>query len=176
MRTLLLTVAASAVALTAVPAAAQDWRSPTWTGSIGYSNIGVDDADVNLDAVTARVAGRFTPNFGVEGELSTGLGDESVAPGVDLSLSYDASVYAVGYVPINNQLELFGRLGYGTTALDLSGGGSTISGDNDSWNYGVGANYFFDGVNGVRGDYTRREFQNDGGRADVWSIGYVRRF
>ena len=176
MRTLLFTVAAAAVAISAVPAAAQDWRSPTWTGSISYANVGADDADVDLDAVTARVGARFTPYFGAEGELSTGLGDETVAPGVDVGLSYDAAIYGVGYVPINSNLELFGRLGYGTTELDASGPGGTITGDNDSWNYGAGANYFFDGVNGVRGDYTRREFQNDGGSADVWSIGYVRRF
>ena len=32
------------------------------------------------------------------------------------------------------------------------------------------------GKNGVRGEYTRKEFTDDGGDADVWSIGYTRRF
>ena len=176
MRTFTLAAAAVAAAAVALPAAAQTWQDPSWTVSGGYSNLSTDSSDISLDAVTARVGARFTPYFGAEGELSVGLGDEDLAPGVDVSLSYDAAVYAVGYVPVSPNLELFGRLGYGTTELDVSGAGVTLSEDGDSWNYGVGANYFFDGLNGVRADYTRRDFQDDGGEADVWTINYVRRF
>ncbi len=47
----------------------------------------------------------------------------------------------------------------------------------DSVNYGVGGEYFFDGKNGVRVDYTRFDFQKSGAAdADTWSVGYVRRF
>ena len=48
--------------------------------------------------------------------------------------------------------------------------------DGESWNYGVGANYYFDGQNGLRGDWTRRDFEDDAGEADVYSVSYVRRF
>ncbi|MNJ04314.1 hypothetical protein D3C73_1650160 [compost metagenome] len=48
--------------------------------------------------------------------------------------------------------------------------------DGESWNYGVGANYYFDGQNGLRGDWTRRDFTDDGGEVDVYSVNYVRRF
>lgn len=176
MRTLAITAIAAAVAAVAVPASAQSWSSPSWYGSLGYGNVSAEDADVDLDTITGRVGARFNPYFGVEGEASFGLSDEEVLPGVDVSLNYDAAAYAVGFVPVSQNLELFGRIGYGTTEIEASGGGLTASEDGDSWNYGVGANYFFDGLNGVRADYTRRDFQDDGGEADVWTVSYIRRF
>ena len=55
--------------------------------------------------------------------------------------------------------------------------GSTTSVKGDSWNYGVGGQYSFDGKNGVRVDYTRESFQEHGANdANVWSIAYIRRF
>jgi len=176
MRNFAFTAAAVAVIAIAAPAAAQSFSSPVWNGSIGYTNLSSDDVDGSLDALTGRVGARFTPHFGAEGEFSIGLGEEAVVPGVDARLNHDAAVYAVGAVPVSPNLELFGRLGYGTTELEVSGPGGSISDSNESWNYGVGANYFFDGANGVRGDYTRRDYQHDGGTADVWSVSYVRRF
>jgi len=176
MRTFAFSAAAVAVIAVAAPAAAQDWSNPSWYVSGGYANVSADDADVSLDAVTARVGARFSPHFGAEAELSVGLGDEDVAPGVDVNLNYDAALYAVAVAPVSPNFELFGRFGYGTSELEASGGGLTLAEDGDSWNYGVGANYFFDGLNGVRADYTRRDFQDDGGEANVWTINYVRRF
>ena len=41
----------------------------------------------------------------------------------------------------------------------------------------MGAQYHFDGKNGVRGDYTHEAFTNGGsGHADVWAIAYTHRF
>ena len=36
--------------------------------------------------------------------------------------------------------------------------------------------YSFDGKNGVRLDYTREQFQDKGGDANVWAVSYVRKF
>ena len=176
MRTFAFTAVAALAAAIAAPAAAQSLSSPTWYGSAGYANLSTEDSDVSLDALTGRVGARFNPYFGAEGELSVGVGEEEVLPGVDLKLSHDAAIYGVAAFPVAENFELFGRLGYGTTEIEASGGGFTASEDGESWNYGVGANYFIDGVNGVRADYTRRDFQDDGGEADVWTINYVRRF
>ncbi|MBN8553766.1 MAG: porin family protein [Caulobacterales bacterium] len=176
MRTLAFTAVAAVVAMSAVPAAAQSLSSPSWYGSAGFSNFSSDDTDVDLDAVTGRVGARLSPYFGAEAELSIGLGEETMVPNVDLKLNHDAAVYGVASYPIAQNVEIFGRLGYGTTELEASGLGTTVTEHSDSWNYGVGANYFFDGANGVRADYTRRDFQDDSGEADVWSVSYVRRF
>lgn len=176
MRTLAFTAVAAVAAAIAAPAAAQTLSNPTWYGSVGYSNLSSDDTDVDLNGLTGRVGARLNPYFGVEGELTVGLGDEQMVPNVDVQLNHDAAVYGVASYPVAQNFEVFGRLGYGTTEIEASGLGTTATNNSDSWNYGVGANYFFDGVNGVRVDYTRRDFQDDAGEADIWTIGYVRRF
>ncbi|MBL0946869.1 porin family protein [Brevundimonas sp.] len=173
MRSLILS--AAALALIATPALAQDPGANVY-GSVGYSQI--DAEGFNLGAITARVGTRFTPNFGVEGELSFGLGDDSGSLGgspVNAELEYDASVYGVAYLPVSPNFELFGRVGYGKNEIKFSDTTGSLTVDDESWNYGVGAQYSFDGQNGIRGDWTRRDFQ-DGGDADVWSLNFVRKF
>ena len=57
----------------------------------------------------------------------------------------------------------------------IAGANTDVGGD--SWNYGVGANYYLDGKNGVRADWTRRDFTDDnGGELDTYGLSYVRRF
>jgi outer membrane immunogenic protein len=107
------------------------------------------------------------------------VSDDDVTVGattVNVEHEYDAAVYAVGILPISPNFELFARGGYGTTEIKASAAGVSASDSGESWNYGVGANYFIDGRNGIRADWTRRDFTNDGGEADVWSLGYVRKF
>lgn len=168
---------AAAVALFAAPAAMAQVASPVY-GSIAYSNLDADDAD--LGAITGRVGYKFNPNFAIEGEGSVGVKDETfdLGGGVEgrVEHKYDAAAYAVGILPVNPNLELFARGGYGTTEIEASAAGISTSESAESWNYGVGANYYFDAQNGIRADWTRRDFTNDGGDADVWSLGYVRKF
>ena len=175
MRNLLLSVAA--VSLLAAPAFAQDPVQTGMYGTLGYSQL--DGSDGDLGAVTGRLGSRLNRNLGVEGEVSFGVRDDDISFGAvdgSLELEYDAAVYGVAYLPISNNLELFGRVGYGTTEIkaDVAGFSETTSGE--SVNYGAGANWFFDESNGLRGDWTRRDFTDDGGEVDVYSLSYVRRF
>jgi outer membrane immunogenic protein len=175
MRKSLLLVAA-AMSVTAAPALAQDPGSNVY-GTIGYSQL--DGADGDLGAITGRLGTRFTPNLGVEGEVSVGVRDDDVSfGGVTGSLEhkYDAAAYVVGAVPVSDNLELFARGGYGTTEVEAEVAGFNETASGQSWNYGVGANWYFDGTNGLRADWTRRDFEDDGGEADVYSLNYVRRF
>lgn len=175
MRNLVLATAAfGALGALAAPAAAQSVSSPY--GAISYGSVQTDTAD--LDAVTARVGARLTPYIGLEAEGSLGVGDEDVTgiPGTTVELKHDLAAYVTGAIPVSPNLELFGRLGYGTTRVRAESVTLSQSDSQDSLNYGVGANYLFDGRNGVRADWTRRDFRGDGGEADVWTVGYVRRF
>ena len=175
MRNLLL--ATAAISLFAVPAVAQTVSSPQVSGSVGYTVL--DGDDVNLGALTGRLTARVHPNFAVEGEASIGVKDDDITvAGVNGSVEhdYDAAAYAVGILPISPNVELFGRVGYGTTKLKAEVAGVSASDSEESVNYGVGANYFLDGQNGVRADWTRRDFRNGGGEADVWSLNFVRKF
>ena len=176
MRNILL--ATAALTLIAAPAMAQSISSPQVSGSVGYTVLDGDNA--NLGAVTGRVTAKVNPYFGVEGEASFGVKDDEVSFGGvtgDLSHEYDAAAYLVGALPVSPNLELFGRIGYGTTRIKADVAGFSSTEDGESVNYGAGANYFFDAQNGVRADWTRRDFTDDnGGELDTYGLSYVRRF
>jgi len=179
MKTTLLTAVAaaalSAAALTAMPAAAQ--TAPSWYGNLGYS--AVDGDGGTLGAVGGRVGARLHPNFGVEGEAGFGIKSDDVnvaGTNVESKLKHSVGVYAVGYVPMSENFDLIGRVGVGQSKTEASAPGVKVSSTDESWNYGVGAQYTFDGVNGIRGDWTRHDFNGDAGKADAYTISYVRKF
>lgn len=180
-------VAASAVALASlVPALAQAQTAPN-TGA--YVNLGYARADTDpgkLDIIQGKVGYRFMPYFGIEGELATGLGSDKVTvpTGVanpatvsaSIKLKHEAAAYAVGFVPLSPNTDLFARVGYGTTKIRVRGAGVSASGSEESINYGLGAQHHFDGVNGIRAEWTRQDFDNGSGKADVFGVAYTRRF
>ncbi|WP_417232654.1 porin family protein [Brevundimonas sp.] len=175
MRNILL--ASAALALLAAPAMAQSVSSPSYYGTLGYSQLQGDNVD--LGAVTGRFGAKLTPYLGAEAEASFGVDSDTYSFGatnVKVKETFDAAVYGVATLPINPSFDLFARAGYGTTELKASSGGVSATDSNESWNYGVGGNYYIDAQNGVRADWTRRDFTNDGGEADVYSVSYVRRF
>jgi hypothetical protein len=155
-----------------------------------------DSFDIDVGAVTGRFGGRFTPYLGAEAELSFGVRDSedsqqftvsgvTVDADVSVELKNQFAAYGVGFLPVSPNADLFARVGYGRGELDgtvrVSGGGTTLTeeleGDNSFWAYGVGGQFMFDGVNGVRVDYTRYDIdEEDAGEFDAFSIAYVRKF
>jgi hypothetical protein len=94
---LLVTAASAAAAVLALSAAAPALADPMsgvqGYGTLGYSDFNGDSA--NLPAITGRLGARFGANFGVEGELSGGVGSSNVNVG---GTSYSARLndqYAV---------------------------------------------------------------------------------
>ena len=173
--------AASAVAvlLAAAPALADPDPAPaavTTYGTLGYTNFNGDDA--NLGAITGRIGARWGRYLGVEGELSGGVTSDTANIGgtnTKVRIGDQLAGYAVGYLPLSPNADLFARLGYGETRLNVSTPGTGASGNHTSVNYGVGGQYFFDGANGVRAEYTRANY-HDIPDANIWSISYVRKF
>ena len=165
--------AAVAAAMLATPALAQ----PATGGISGYANLGYSliDEDVTLHAIHARLGGRGR-FVGVEAEGAFGVGGDDIG-GVDVNLNHEFAAYLVGFVPLAaDNADIFARVGYGTSEIEGRLGGISASASDESWNFGGGGQYFFNGGNhGVRAEYTRMEF-DDGGGANVWSIGYVLRF
>lgn len=178
MKSLIL-AAASVAALAALPAAAQAQDATSKAGAYGNLNYArVDGKGVDLNALGGRVGYRINDWVGVEGELAFGVGSDDVtAAGVTgkAKLKHAAAIYGVGFAPIGANTDLIARLGYGTNKVKVSALGQSASGSDESWNYGVGVQHHFDGVNGVRVDWTRSDF-NEGGKANVWSVGYTRKF
>lgn len=177
-----LIAAASVAAMAAfVPAAAQ--AQDAAVDNIGpYVNLNAGMADAgsaDVKIIQGRLGYRFHPNLGVEGELATGIdSDTDTISGVRVkqSLRHAAAGYVVGFLPLSPNTDLLARVGYGTTKIRASSGGISASGSEESWNFGVGAQHHFDGLNGVRVDYTRQEFEGGPGDANVWTVGYTRRF
>lgn len=169
---MLLSASAATLAIASVASAdAGDFRL-----SGGYTHIDAEGAD--FDAATVRAGYDFTEFFGIEAQGDIGIKGDTVAVGatnVDVDMDYALSGFVVGRLPVADNANLFARAGYTTASFDASAAGVTLSDDDDGFSYGVGGEWFFDGVNGVRFDITRTEFDNAG---DVDSIGlsYVRRF
>lgn len=172
-------IAGAAAALSvAGPALAQssNFSPVTAYGTIGYSYM--DGKDQDYGAVTGRVGARFGKYLGVEGEVSSGVkGDSLNVDGTNVKTHEQSQVaaYAVGFLPLSQNLDLFARAGYGDTVIHAKADAVSID-DGNSWNYGAGAQYTFDGHNGVRGEYTRYDYLHGGQSADVWSLGYVHKF
>ena len=178
----------------AAPANAQSFEPVTGYGTLGYSNL--NGGQLNLGAITGRLGARFGSYLGVEGELSVGVNEQNFtysppcAPICELPiilllrsrLNNSEGIYAVGYLPLTPDADLFVRAGYG--AANYSSASFSRGFNQQSFNFGAGGQYFFDGVDGVRLDYTREDItQNDPiGReatsngVNVWSVSYIRRF
>jgi len=179
MKKALIAAASLAAIATAVPAAAQETTANT--GVYGGINAGIVDGSggVDLKAIQGRLGYRFNDWIGVEGDLATGLkSDTDRVAGIDVNtkLKHSAAAYVVGFAPIGPNTDLIARIGYGTTKLRAKAAGVSASDSEESFNFGVGAQHHFDGQNGVRFDYTRQEFRNGGADANVWSLGYTRKF
>jgi hypothetical protein len=177
------TAAALAAATLVAPALAHAQASTSLAGV--YGNLGYADAHgggVDLGAIQGRLGYRYNNYLGVEGEGAIGVNSDhtTVAPGVTVrdKLRHQEAVYGVGYWPLNNKFDVLGRVGYGGSTVRTSALGVHDTDSDNSWNYGVGAQYHLDGQNGVRADFTRQEFigHSQADHANVWSVAYSRRF
>jgi hypothetical protein len=181
MKNALIAAASLAAIGATVPAAAQAQdAAASNVGAYVNLNVGIaDGGQADLKAIQGRLGYRFTPYIGVEGELATGLkSDTDTIAGVSVNtkLKHEAAAYAVGFLPVSPNTDILARVGYGTTRLRARAAGVSASDSAESWNVGVGAQHLFDGLNGIRADYTRQEFNHDQGHANVWTAGYVRKF
>lgn len=180
MKSLVLAATTLAVLGAAAPALAQPM---SLSGISGYGTLGVEDLNdnsANIGAVTGRLGARFGRYIGVEGELSGGFNSARADVGgarSDVSLRDQYAAYAVGFLPILPNADLLARIGYGASDLHVS---RPLNNDfnryQTTWNAGVGGQYFFDGANGVRLDYTRETADRSDLDANVFSAAYVRKF
>ena len=176
--TLTALVAACALLPAAAHAQVRNGSESRTYATLGYTS--VDSEQAGLGAVTGRFGYKVLPWVGVELEAGVGVDDEAFDVSINgsgvIDLKHDVAAYAVAFLPLSDHFEAHARIGYGTTRIESSVAAVSVRGDDESFNYGVGASAFLDGWNGMRVDWTRREFQDDGGGADTWSVSYVRQF
>lgn len=162
----LLTAAAAAACLLATPAFAQGPAAV-------YGNLGLTHTDIqngpSFELVTARVGAKFVKYIGAEFEDSLAW-EQGDVDGVSVKLQNDWAAYALGYIPVTDNVSVFGKVGYGSSKVKSEGESTDLSG----LRYGAGIEAYFDDANGVRIDYTRAD--NDDVNADAYTIAYVRKF
>jgi opacity protein-like surface antigen len=200
MKSLIIAAVAAAGVAMAAPAFAQTTTSePTLTHPDGYVNLGytyLNPYGHDLGELFGRGGLKFSRWWGVEGEVGGGVIGNHFATGpglnsrVNMGEGIQAAVYGVGYLPLpvfgGDKLDLLGRVGYGETPLQIrSDVGSSDANANVtktvvSWNYGAGLQYKLNGKDGIRFDYTRRDFQAPGSDnphdMDTYSIALVHKF
>jgi hypothetical protein len=172
-----------AAAGVAAPAFAQTWIDPQPYVNLGYTYLNPHDRD--LGEITGRLGMQMGTYWGVEGEVGSGLFSNKFTDGagdhVKLGEGIDAAGYLVGFLPLpvmNNRFQLLARVGYGETPLELkTPEGSTLN-TSHSINVGAGVQYMMDGHNGLRFDWTRRDFQEHNAPTDddTYAVAYVHRF
>lgn len=164
MKSMMIAASAAVLAL-AAPALAQ--AETSWYGSLGYASVDIDP--VKLGAIQGRLGAQLNDHFAIEGEAAFGVADDTIGP-FTVELNNEVAAFLVGKVPVGEKLDVFARLGYSSTEIDISG----TSGSGDGVAYGVGVEGFFTEKDGVRLDWTRHDA--DGTDADVWALAYVRKF
>lgn len=127
----------------------------------GYTHFD-GDGGAELGAITGRVGVNFNQNFGIEGEGSFGVKDDS-----GTELDSELGVFVVGKLPVSPAFDIFGRVG--VARIETSPGGSE-----DGVAYGAGGQWNLSPVDGIRLDWTRHDY--DAGDVDAFSLSYVRGF
>ncbi len=173
-----LIAAASAVALLAVAAPAFAESSDGLGHITAYTNFGYSYSNPDqgkFHVLDGRLGAKFGRYVGIEGEAGFGLNTQTFS-GVKLKLTSSYAGYGVAFLPVSSNLDVFARVGYGRSNIrGTLGGVSTTVGEN-SVNYGGGIQYFWTPNDGTRLDYTRYDFRNNGGSANVYGISWVHRF
>jgi len=200
MKSLIIAAVAATSLGAAAPALAQTTTTdPTLTHPQGYLNLGytyLNPYGHDLGELFGRGGVKFSRYWGVEAEVGGGvLGNHfAYAPGINnranLSEGVQSAIYGVGYLPLpilgGDKLELLARAGYGETPLRVRSDFGPSSANIDrsvtvaNWNYGAGMQYALNGKDGLRFDYTRRDFQDKGPDnpkdIDTYSVAFVHKF
>lgn len=161
----IISAVAVAVVLSSAPALAQAQEASLY-GNLGYAN--VDNDIVNLGALEARLGIQVTSHLAFEAEAAVGLADDTVL-GTPVELTSSFGLFAVGRLPVTENIDLLARVGAAGSTFDV--GGAPLREQGKA--YGLGIQSFFSPNDGVRLDYTRYDFDDV---ADVWSLSYVRKF
>ena len=127
----------------------------------GVTHFSADSVD--LGGLTGRVGYNFPPYVGAEAEASLGVIDDD-----NVELDKEVGLFGVARWPLGERIDLFARAG--VSHVDVTGG------EDEGFAFGVGGNYWFTPVDGVRADITRHNVDDAGGDVDAFSVSYARRF
>lgn len=130
--------------------------------------------------LTGFVGYEIHPNVAVEGFLGLGASNASVtldgaATAVKAKISNSYGIFVKPKVMINNEVELFGRLGYARSKVKLSADGESASESDGSFAYGVGGNYYLNKQTYLTASYMSF-YSKDGLKATGLNLGVGYKF
>jgi opacity protein-like surface antigen len=143
------------VAVLSAAAASPAFAEGPYLGA-AYNSLAITDSRINgveLDVDTLGVVGGYelSPNLAIEGRLLTGV-DEENSGGFRAEIDSYLGANLLGKLPLNNQLSLYGTLGYGFLDANISGPGFNVNDDDGGVSYGGGVMYTAGNVN-IRAGY-----------------------
>ncbi|MGL6291736.1 MAG: porin family protein [Silanimonas sp.] len=137
----------------------------------GVAQVDLNDGPIDDDDTGFAVYGgyRFNDYFGVEAQWLDGA--KIAAPGTELDVR-SVGAYAVGYLPVSDQFDLFAKAGWQRWDTDAR---STFVGEDSGTDlgYGLGAQYRFTDQLGLRGEWQRIELEDTEADAFLVSLNYA---
>jgi hypothetical protein len=124
------------------------------------------------ELISGYIGYELNKNFAAEGLIGTGLGGADVkvngvsqSNSVTTKFDYVYGAFLKPRVKLNNEFEMFSRLGYikGKTT-------SSTSEERGDWAYGVGANYYFNKTTYASASWMNL-YSKGGVRFDGWTVG-----
>lgn len=169
-------VIAAAAAFLVLGTAQAQQRSPLY-GELGYSWLQVKESSTGFDATPQALRGiigyNFHPYFAGEAMLSLGTSSDSDL-GVDAKVKNAYGVFVKPKYDFNN-LELFARLGFARTKVNVSAPGFAADGSDSDFAYGVGLNYNFNPKMYVGADWMQL-LDKDTTKVRGWTVNFGYRF
>lgn len=180
-------VAAAAVfSMASAQAQTQSNASPKMYAEIGYAALnlketfGASTAKASPGVLTGVFGYQFLPNLAVEGLVGLGGGkagvkENGVPNGVNVKISSAFGVFIKPSVAVSDSIDLFARAGWLHTTLKISEGAFSESDSDNSFAYGLGANFNLSKTSYIQANWMNY-YKKDGLKVDGFGVSYGTRF
>lgn len=166
------TLLATATAFFALSSAHAQEAAPKLYAEVGYTQMnarasdGVTSLKFSPKAVTGVFGYQFTPNMAVEGMLGFGA---------DSKVKSAVGVFFKPSVAVSESIDLFGRLGWVHSELELSAAGVSMTDKGSDLAYGVGANFNLSKSSYIQANWMTY-YMKDQFKIDGFNVAYGFRF
>jgi opacity protein-like surface antigen len=168
---------ASVIALASIGAQAQMYGEVGYTATTAKQNIDGDGIKASPSALRGILGYELNPNLAVEGMVAFGMSDATVkvngvsATGVKLEIDNAVGLYLKPKTKLNDQVELFGRVGFARVKGTISAAGFGSETESESsFSYGAGFSYAINPTTSLNADYMQY-LSKDGFKVNGFTFG-----
>lgn len=150
---------ASAIALVSIGAQAQMYGEVGYTAIIAKENFYGDRSKASPSALRGFLGYELNPNLAIEGMVAFGMNEASIKvngvsnPGRKFKIDNAVGFYLKPKTKLNDQVELFGRVGFARVKGAVSEAGDSVSRTESSISYGAGFSYAINSTTSLNADY-----------------------